>query len=138
MSKIDKQSVLKSFYLFDQKRLPLKWAAGGTGPELRIRLCEEWLKVFADTEKEIWETATKLALQHCRWFPTEETMRKLIDHAAASRYYARKQAQAQKAPTPRVVRDECLKKMLRLAARGRYNEAKAMTAFLSYEGGGQP
>ncbi len=137
---IDRQSIFKTFYLFDKHKLPtpLWWARSGkTAPEMRKETAETWLREFAETDKDDWEAATELALQECRHWPDKELMRTLLSRAAAARYWKSEQERTYKpaAPACRTVYNERCRAMLQLAAQGRYSEARQLTRQLSYEGG---
>ena len=82
MRSITEQDVLKAFYRFDCKKLPVfdingKFTAS-LDVEMRKRLCAEWMDAFNGLEADVFEKATKIALERCKKYPSMSEMFELI------------------------------------------------------------
>ncbi len=78
MKTITEQDVLKAFYRFDCKKLPVLDINGRLSPSMdvtmRKRLCAEWLECFDGLETELFEKAAQIALERCKKYPTLSEM----------------------------------------------------------------
>lgn len=143
MKTITRQSVLKAFYRFDQRRLPLLEingvrVQGRMDVALRRQLCDAWLSSFCTVDTETWDKAVDLALAECLAYPDEAAMWDFISRATGSP--AQEQEKAEQAPAPpeaeaqappaarpagNISRGERIRRMLELAKQGRFEEARS-------------
>lgn len=86
MNLITKQNVLKAFYQFDKKKIPIMEINGKLSASMdvamRKKLCEEWLNAFCTVDADIFDKATELALAVCKKYPEEVEMWDFISRAA--------------------------------------------------------
>lgn len=66
MNVITKQNVLKAFYQFDKKKMPIMEINGKLSASMDIamrkRLCDEWLVAFRTVDAVVFDKAAELAL----------------------------------------------------------------------------
>ena len=98
---INRQSVLKAFYKFDQKKLPIVSVQGeftaSMNVKLRQELCEEWLDAFCVVDTVTWDKAIEIAAAECKRYPDIEKMWEII-----SRVSSAAEQVAPKQPVPEV------------------------------------
>lgn len=138
---IDRQSVLKAFYKFDQKKLPIVNVQGeftaSMSVTLRKELCEEWLDAFCVVDTVTWDKAIELAVAECKRYPDIEKMWELISRvSSAAEQVAPKQpvpevqppapkTAAKKPKAPGYLNNkQKLVKMFELAKSGNFSEAR--------------
>lgn len=82
MRAITEQDVLKAFYRFDCKKLPVMDINGSFTTSMdvamRKRLCAEWMDAFAGLEADIFAKAADIALTNCKKYPTLDEMFEFI------------------------------------------------------------
>lgn len=82
MKTITEQDVLKAFYRFDCKKMPVLDINGSLTPSMdvtmRKKLCAEWLECFQGLETELFEKAAQIALERCKKYPTMSEMFEFI------------------------------------------------------------
>lgn len=70
MNVITKQNVLKAFYQFDKKKMPIVEINGKLSASMDIamrkRLCDEWLVAFRTVDAVVFDKAAELALASCK------------------------------------------------------------------------
>ena len=78
MNVITKQNVLKAFYQFDKKKMPIMEINGKLSASMdvavRKKLCEEWLNAFCTVDADIFDRAAEIALATCKKYPEEPEM----------------------------------------------------------------
>ena len=78
MNVITKQNVLKAFYQFDKKKMPIMEINGKLSASMDIamrkRLCDEWLVAFRTVDAVVFDKAAELALASCKKYPDELEM----------------------------------------------------------------
>lgn len=86
MNVITKQNVLKAFYQFDKKKVPIVEINGKLSTSMDIamrkRLCDEWLVAFRTVDSVVFDKAAELALASCKKYPEESEMWDFISQAA--------------------------------------------------------
>lgn len=82
MSAITEQDVLRAFYKFDCRKLPVLDVNGtfmpGMDVAMRKRLCAAWMKAFDWVEADVFKAAVDLVLQNAKKYPTEDEMYEFI------------------------------------------------------------
>lgn len=82
MRVITERDVLKVFYRFDCKKLPVMDINGSFTTSMdvamRKRLCAEWMDAFAGLEADIFAKAADIALTNCKKYPTLDEMFEFI------------------------------------------------------------
>lgn len=86
MTELNRQHILKAFFQFDKRHLPVPDGKGGYMANMdvatRKRLCEEWLTAFCTVDGETFEHAIELALGECKKYPDQAAMWNYINQAA--------------------------------------------------------
>lgn len=141
MTAINKQSILKAFYRFDQKHIPLTNIEGAPVVNTqdissRQELCELWLESFAGLDAAVWEKVILVVLDECREYPRLETLYEIIDRltsSSASEQYDQQSEHSAPVPPQKVQQktkilhgSAKIKAMLELAKQGKYTEAKEL------------
>ena len=138
---IDRQSVLKAFYKFDQKKLPIVNVQGeftaSMSVTLRKELCEEWLDAFCVVDTVTWDKAIELAVAECKRYPDIEKMWELISRvsSAAEQVVHEQPVPEVQPPAPKTAAKKSkapgylnnkqkLVKMFELAKSGNFSEAR--------------
>ena len=127
---IDRQSVLKAFYKFDQKKMPIVNVQGeftaSMNVKLRQELCEEWLDAFCVVDTVTWDKAIELAVAECKRYPDIEKMWEIISRvSSAAEQVAPKTAAKKSRPPGYLNNKQKLAKMFELAKSGNFNGAAA-------------
>ena len=85
MKTITEQDVLKAFYRFDCKKMPVLDINGSLTPSMDVtmhkKLCAEWLECFRGLETELFEKAAQIALERCKKYLRKERISAIIDAA---------------------------------------------------------
>lgn len=88
MSSINRQSVLKAFYYFDKKQLPLTNINGEPVADTRDigareRLCRDWLEAFDGLDNAVWDKVIAVVQNECKEFPSVDEIYDIIDRLTA-------------------------------------------------------
>ena len=134
MNVITKQNVLKAFYQFDKKKMPIIEINGKLSASMDIamrkRLCDEWLVAFRTVDAVVFDKAAELALASCKKYPEESEMWdssvRLQNWAIMNRH--RKKLYFQHRPLRKKVpeyvqKPQRIAKIIELAKAGRFAEA---------------
>lgn len=111
MNVITKQNVLKAFYQFDKKKMPIMEINGKLSASMDIamrkRLCDEWLVAFRTVDAVVFDKAAELALASCKKYPDELEMWDFISQAAelGNNEPAQEEALLPTPPTPKKYRN---------------------------------
>lgn len=134
MNVITKQNVLKAFYQFDKKKIPIMAINGQLSASMDIamrkRLCETWLNAFCTVDAVIFDNATKLALAVCKKYPDEAEMWEFINQAAefgAGEAEQETELRPEPAPSKKepvyVKKSQRISTIIELAKAGKFSEA---------------
>ena len=134
MNVITKQNVLKAFYQFDKKKMPIMEINGKLSASMDIamrkRLCDEWLVAFRTVDAVVFDKAAELALASCKKYPDELEMWDFISQAAelGNNEPAQEEALLPTPPAPKKVpeyvqKPQRIAKIIELAKAGRFTEA---------------
>ena len=134
MNVITKQNVLKAFYQFDKKKMPIMEINGKLSASMDIamrkRLCDEWLVAFRTVDAVVFDKAAELALASCKKYPDELEMWDFISQAAelGNNEPAEEEALLPTRPAPKKVpeyvqKPQRIAKIIELAKAGRFAEA---------------
>ena len=134
MNVITKQNVLKAFYQFDKKKMPIMEINGKLSASMDIamrkRLCDEWLVAFRTVDAVVFDKAAELALASCKKYPEESEMWDFISQAAelGNNEPAQEEALLPTPPAPKKVpeyvqKPQRIAKIIELAKAGRFAEA---------------
>lgn len=129
---INRQSILKAFYQFDQKKLPIINVKGSFTSamdiKLRKELCEEWLTTFDGIDTETWDKVIALALKECKTYPSYDKMFELIERVSTAEESWPEPEPAAPVPEPKPARScsqkQKLAKMFEMARSGNFSEAR--------------
>lgn len=88
MSSINRQSILKAFYQFDKKQLPLTNINGepvGDTRDVGVRkqLCHDWLEAFDGLDNAVWDKVIEVVQSECKEFPSIDELYDIIDRLTA-------------------------------------------------------
>ena len=128
MKTITEQDVLKAFCRFDCKKMPVldingKFTAS-LDVEMRKRLCAEWMDAFNGLEADVFEKATKIALERCKKYPSMSEMFELIALADGGVDVTPESKPAPK-PTPAsIMRKERISAIIDAAKQGDFETAR--------------
>lgn len=136
---INRQDVLKAFWQFDQKKMPIVNVNGSftstMNIKLRQELCEEWLNAFDGIDTDVWEKVIALALKECKSYPDYDKMYELIERVSSYKAEIETAAAAEpvrqeEKPKPKkqpgyLNNKQRLAKMFELAKSGNFNGAAA-------------
>lgn len=129
MNVITKQNVLKAFYQFDKKKMPIMEINGKLSASMDIamrkrRVMNGWV-AFRTVDAVVFDKAAELALASCKKYPDELEMWDFISQAAEP---AQEEALLPTPPAPKKVpeyvqKPQRIAKIIELAKAGRFTEA---------------
>lgn len=138
MTVINRQSILKAFYRFDQKHIPLTSIEGTPVADprdvgSRQELCKLWLDAFDGLDENVWEQVILIVLNECCEYPDLEKLYEIIgrltspaepeelEQKTEPSAPAKEKTQTKAKPLKGIAK---IKAMLDLAKQGKYVEAK--------------
>lgn len=142
MAAINRQSILKAFYRFDQKHIPLTNIEGSpvTDPRdvgSRQELCQLWLEAFDGLDNATWDKVIEAVQNECKEYPSIDKLYGIIERLTtpAETQPMPVQEQASEPPPPQPVPEKKkqpkkismqikIERMLELAKQGNYLEAR--------------
>lgn len=127
MRTITRQDVLKVFYRFDQKKLPVLDINGSLSPsmdvEMRKRLCSEWMEAFDGLEADLFEKAAQIAIDRCKKYPSLSEMFEFIALADGGTEVPEPEPAPSPAQNSKQRRRECISAIVNAAKHGDYKTA---------------
>lgn len=129
---ITRQDVLRAFWQFDQKKMPIVNVNGSftstMNIKLRQELCEEWLNAFDGIDVDTWNKVIALAIKECKVYPSYDKMFEFIERVSCADCVLPDIVPAEPpAPAKKKTagRKQNLSKMFELAKSGNFSEARS-------------
>ena len=135
MKTITEQDVLKAFYRFDCRKLPVMDINGKLSPSLdvmmRKNMCAEWMDAFDGLEAELFEKAVQIALKKCQKYPSLSEMFEFIALADGGTEVESEPASVQKTVPYNKLRDERIEAIVAAAKQGDFKTAQKYAELLA-------
>ncbi len=120
MKTITEQDVLKAFYQFDCRKLPVLDINGNLSPSLdvmmRKNMCAEWMDAFDGLEADLFAKAVQIALKKCKKYPSLSEMFEFIALADGDCTRAEQPEPETAVPAPAIPASASEQKKKRIAA----------------------